>query len=132
MAFFTSKGRLRRRTFFFRGLVLYALAIVIYGIPSWLYAADIPEHVKLIAGLGMMAVWYLLLVQTVLRLHDLGLSGWWALIALLPLATYVLGPGVQLVQGTIGPNRFGPDPKRPELLPLAAAPQLPESPFAEL
>lgn len=132
MAFFTSKGRLRRRTFFFRGLVLYALAIVIYGIPSWLYAADIPEHVKLIAGLGMMAVWYLLLVQTVLRLHDLGLSGWWSLIALLPLATYALGPGVQLVQGTIGPNRFGPDPKRPELLPLAAAPQLPESPFAEL
>ena len=90
MAFFTSKGRLRRRTFFFRGLVLYALAIVIYGIPSWLYAADIPEHVKLIAGLGMMAVWYLLLVQTVLRLHDLGLSGWWSLIALLPLATYAL------------------------------------------
>ena len=132
MAFFISKGRLRRRTFFFRGLVLYALAIVIYGIPSWLYAADIPEHVKLIAGLGMMAVWYLLLVQTVLRLHDLGLSGWWSLIALLPLATYVLGPGVQLVQGTIGPNRFGPDPKRPELLPLAAAPQLPESPFVEL
>lgn len=132
MAFFTSKGRLRRRTFFFRGLVLYALVIVIYGIPSWLYAADIPEHVKLIAGLGMMAVWYLLLVQTLLRLHDLGLSGWWSLIALLPLATYVLGPGVQLVQGTIGPNRFGPDPKRPELLPLAAAPQLPESPFAEL
>lgn len=123
---------MRRRTFFFRGLVLYALVIVIYGIPSWLYAADIPEHVKLIAGLGMMAVWYLLLVQTLLRLHDLGLSGWWSLIALLPLATYVLGPGVQLVQGTIGPNRFGPDPKRPELLPLAAAPQLPESPFAEL
>ena len=38
--------------------------------------------------------------------------------------SYVLGLGLQLVQGTIGPNRFGPDPKRPGLMPTLLGPLL--------
>jgi len=47
------------------------------------------------------------------RLHDTDRSGWWLLIALVP----IIGAIVLLVffvsDGTRGPNRFGPDPKDP-------------------
>jgi uncharacterized membrane protein YhaH (DUF805 family) len=65
----------------------------------------------------LVVVFALLVVQMIQRLHDLDLRGWWLLLSLLPLAGYALGTGLQLVQGTVGPNRFGPDPKRPHLLP---------------
>lgn len=119
MAFFTAKGRLRRRAFFLRSYGLYLVGILVYALPGWLYATEIPAYVELAALAGLIAVWYLVVVQLLLRLHDLNLRAWWALAILLPLGSYVLGAGLQFVQGTIGPNRFGLDPKRPLLLPVA-------------
>lgn len=69
----------------------------------------------------MVAVGYLTLVQALLRLHDLDLSAWWALVGLLPLVSYVLGAGLQFVPGTVGSNRFGPDPKRSHRPPSSAS-----------
>lgn len=50
------------------------------------------------------------------RLHDTDHSGWWLLIALIP----IIGPIVLLVflctQGDQGPNRFGDDPYGPDTL----------------
>jgi uncharacterized membrane protein YhaH (DUF805 family) len=47
---------------------------------------------------------------SVRRLHDLDRTGWWLFIILIPL----IGAIVLLVwfcmRGTVGPNRFGPDP----------------------
>ena len=117
MAFFTPTGRLRRRAYFLRILGLHALAVVIYAIPGALYAAEIPFLYKIAALLGLTGVFYLVIIQGLLRLHDLNMRAWWFLVAILPLVSYVLGAGMQLVQGTIGPNRFGLDPKRPQLLP---------------
>jgi uncharacterized membrane protein YhaH (DUF805 family) len=125
MAFFTAKGRLRRRVYFLRVLGLYAVGIIIYALPGSLYVNEIPVYVELAAFAGMVAVWYLVLIQVLLRLHDLNLRAWWALVGLLPIVSYVLGAGLQFVQGTIGPNRFGLDPKRPLLLPpVAPAPEV--------
>ena len=59
------------------------------------------------------------LAVAVRRLHDTNRSGWWVLIALLP----VLGALVLLVfmvlPGTVGPNSYGEDPKA-GLAPAAA------------
>jgi uncharacterized membrane protein YhaH (DUF805 family) len=117
MAFFTANGRLRRRDYFLRVLGLYALAFAIYAVPGLLYQAEVPSGVALAALAGIVAVLYLTMVQVALRLHDLDLRAWWWLVAFLPGLSYVLGAGLQFVQGTIGPNRFGLDPKRPALLP---------------
>lgn len=50
------------------------------------------------------------LAVTIRRLHDLDRSGWWMLLAFIPL----IGGIVLLVwfcsRGTVGPNRFGHDP----------------------
>ncbi|MBD2767035.1 DUF805 domain-containing protein [Hymenobacter sp. BT664] len=121
MAFFTANGRLRRRSYFLRVLGLYALGIIIYATPGLLYATEVPPTVAVAASVGFIVVMYLVMVQVALRLHDLDLRAWWWLVGLLPGVSYVLGAGLQFVQGTIGPNRFGPDPKRPTLLPPSPA-----------
>jgi uncharacterized membrane protein YhaH (DUF805 family) len=117
MAFFTAAGRLRRRGYFLRIIGLYALAAVVYALPGLLYTVEVPLAVALLALAGFVVIFYLVVVQAMLRLHDLNLSSWWSLILLLPVVSYVLGAGMQFVQGTVGPNRFGLDPKRPSLLP---------------
>ena len=65
-------------------------------------------------GLRFFLLLVLAVPQTataVKRYHDRDKSGWWILVSLIPL----LGPlwtAVELgfFRGTIGPNRFGPDP----------------------
>ncbi|OGX81755.1 DUF805 domain-containing protein [Hymenobacter glacialis] len=113
MAFFTAKGRLRRRQYLLRLVLLYAMAIAFYALPSLIPDPGLQTALHFLAGAGIAVAWYLVIIQALLRLHDLDLSAWWALVGLLPVVSYVLGGGLQLVQGSIGPNRFGPDPKRP-------------------
>jgi uncharacterized membrane protein YhaH (DUF805 family) len=50
------------------------------------------------------------LAVTVRRLHDIGRTGWWLLICLVPgggLVIFVFS----VLEGTPGPNGYGPDPK---------------------
>jgi len=47
------------------------------------------------------------------RLHDTDRSGWWLLIALVPIVGGIVLLVFFVTDGTHGPNRFGPDPKNP-------------------
>lgn len=44
------------------------------------------------------------------RLHDTDRSGWWLLIALIPLVGAIILLVFMCQKGTTGDNRFGPDP----------------------
>lgn len=44
------------------------------------------------------------------RLHDRDKSGWWLLIGLIPLIGFLVLVFWFVQRGTVGPNRFGPDP----------------------
>jgi uncharacterized membrane protein YhaH (DUF805 family) len=65
---------------------------------------------NMLASLAMLALLLPQLAAAVRRLHDLGHSGWWYLIGLVP----VVGGAALLIwfclRGTEGENRFGPDP----------------------
>jgi uncharacterized membrane protein YhaH (DUF805 family) len=50
------------------------------------------------------------LAVTIRRLHDQDKSGWFYLLAFIPIANIVLLV-FMFLEGTRGPNRFGPDPK---------------------
>jgi uncharacterized membrane protein YhaH (DUF805 family) len=54
------------------------------------------------------------------RLHDLDRSGWWLLLAFIPLIGAIILLIWHCTKGTAGPNRFGPDPLETE--PMSAAP----------
>lgn len=47
------------------------------------------------------------------RLHDLGRSGWWLLIILIPLIGILILLYFFVQKGTDGPNEHGPDPLAP-------------------
>ena len=75
-------------------------------------------------GVYIAAMLLPLLAVTVRRLHDVDRPGNWAALALIPFA------GVRLTRmlaqpGTPGPNRYGPDPLRPEAGGLRQSPSSP-------
>jgi uncharacterized membrane protein YhaH (DUF805 family) len=51
------------------------------------------------------------LAVAVRRLHDTDRSGWWILIALIPLVGAIVLLVLLVQDGAPGPNRFGPSPK---------------------
>lgn len=68
--------------------------------PRWLYALSVIgigfvfSIVAQLADLGWLAAvvaFAVAFVPVVLRLHDIGTSGWWALTGLIPMANFVLG-----------------------------------------
>ncbi len=45
------------------------------------------------------------------RLHDIGMSGWWQLISLIPLVGWIAIIILLAKQGIAGPNEYGTDPR---------------------
>lgn len=93
--------------FYLLFVVAYLVAMIVDSVIGTDKAAGPYGIVTLVVSLGLLIP---SLAAGVRRLHDTDRSGWWLLIALIPL----LGAIVLLVffvsQGTRGDNRFGPDP----------------------
>jgi uncharacterized membrane protein YhaH (DUF805 family) len=80
-------------------IVLSLVDLVIFGSGS--------SVLSLIFGLAVLIPG---IAVSVRRLHDLGKSGWWLLIALVPLIGAVLLIWWFSQAGTSGDNEYGPDP----------------------
>lgn len=106
-------GRLARRPY--GAAALFGWAALRWGLMGILHHPR--PAVVLLIGLGMIvaALWTFRL--TVLRLHDVGLSGWWVLVGAVPLVGTVAGLLLGMVPGSHGDNRHGaePDPGNPVL-----------------
>ena len=111
------EGRSRRKEYWTFQLVNLLVFCLLYVASLATMRAD--ESV----GIGIfVAVWIFSLAQTipalacgVRRLHDTGKSGWWLLISFIPVVGGVILLVYFFSDGEHGPNRFGADPKRPEL-----------------
>ena len=55
-------------------------------------------------------LWFTLAIG-VKRLHDIDKSGWYLLILLIPIVNFIWALYMLFADGTVGPNRFGADPK---------------------
>jgi len=106
-------GRLARRPY--GAAALFGWAAMRWGLTGLLHHPR--PAVAFLIGLGMLlaALWTFRL--TVLRLHDVGLSGWWVLVGAVPLVGTVAGLLLGMVPGSRGDNRHGaePDPGNPVL-----------------
>jgi uncharacterized membrane protein YhaH (DUF805 family) len=104
--FFDSKGRIRRKTYIIRSLALAIInTLVVYGVLE-----SSPE--MLVLGFVVVFVTVsLTLVQFAKRLHDIGLSGYYWLIALIPIANFIFGLYVVFKDGDPYTNKYGPSPK---------------------
>ncbi|PRZ08470.1 uncharacterized membrane protein YhaH (DUF805 family) [Isoptericola sp. CG 20/1183] len=115
----TFSGRARRSEFWFWALFVFLVGAVLAIFVSATNGLTIDAETMtptfgatyFVAALVQLALVLPNLAVTVRRLHDTDRSGFWWFIGLVPL----VGPIVLLVfvilEGTRGPNRFGPDPK---------------------
>jgi uncharacterized membrane protein YhaH (DUF805 family) len=81
------------------GFLLLALTKKALGDPDWF------ELVTLIFSIG---VWFVLLLATAQRLHDLDKSAWWILVCMIPHGTLCVVLVGVLKKGTRGNNTYGP------------------------
>ncbi|MCP5399605.1 MAG: DUF805 domain-containing protein [Sphingobium sp.] len=63
-----------------------------------------------LVGLFALATLIPSIAVAVRRLHDTDRSGWWMLLAFIPLIGTLWLLILMVLRGTRGPNRFGPDP----------------------
>ena len=64
----------------------------------------------LLDGLYSLAVLLPTIAVGVRRLHDVGRSGWWWLLVMIPVVGWVVLLYWTVRRGDMGPNAFGPDP----------------------
>lgn len=110
--FFTMQGRLNRKPFLLRGLVLGILSLILSSVMGGL--AETSSTVLHLVSLLMLplilvcaAGSFTLIIR---RWHDLGKSGWFTLLLLIPLLNFLVMLYLWFVRGTAGPNAYGEDP----------------------
>ena len=85
------------------------------GVPGLIIALAV------VGGLFAIAMFLPALSVQVRRFHDRNMSGWWLLLlyvlSVVPYLGSVAGIAmlvITVLKGDVGPNKFGPDPLRPE------------------
>ena len=115
------EGRARRKEYWYftlMNILIIVPAIIIIGFVSEGLGDDSPVIIGLFILLLVFAVALFIpsLALAVRRLHDTGKSGWWWVLGIIPLVSYV-GSIILLVyyctDGDRGSNQYGPDPKNP-------------------
>lgn len=89
---------------------LWLIAAMLLLTAGFLGRPSLPRVVLL--GLGALAVFFFSMRLTVLRCHDCGRHGWWALFVLVPYAGSVASLLFSLLPGDRGDNEYGPPPPR--------------------
>ena len=116
-------GRSRRKEYWFFALLVFVVAIVL-GFFSG-FGAILLDPTSAMAsgafGLGTillllfcLAIFIPSLAVQVRRFHDQDKSGWFVLLNFIPYVGGLIVLVFMCLDGTRGPNRFGPDPKEGE------------------
>jgi uncharacterized membrane protein YhaH (DUF805 family) len=115
-------GRARRREFWmftlFNAVILLVLELIdaalglgSYGGSATGTALTASVHFGLLSSLYSLAVLLPSIAVAVRRLHDTDRTGWWFLIGFIPIVGGIVLLVFYVLEGTRGPNRYGPDPK---------------------
>src|SRR5690606_4018731 len=113
-AVFTGRARRKEYWMFLLFNIIFAIAAMLLDNALGLVIAPMPYGPLYM--LYMLAVLIPGLAVGVRRLHDLGKSGWWLLIILIPLIGAIWLLVLFVTEGTRGPNQYGPDPKEEPVL----------------
>lgn len=85
----------------------YVIAYLVLSILGGLISQTVSMVLVSLLGLGVLLP---SLAVGVRRLHDVNKSGWWLLIALIPLIGSLILLYFFVQKGTDGPNQYGADP----------------------
>ena len=102
--YFCFEGRARRKEYWMFTLVNFVITLVL-GFIDQKFTKGI---LQLIYGLAVLLP---ALGVSVRRLHDIGKSGWWWLIVLIPFVGAIVMLVFMLIDSQPGANKYGPNPK---------------------
>ncbi|UCJ18305.1 DUF805 domain-containing protein [Pseudomonas sp. MM211] len=102
-------GRIGRMRYLAWSLVLmFGFTVLIAALSAVSLLSEILGSILIIgAAIGMLVISVQIGVQ---RLHDMGWTGWLWLLNLVPIVNSVFWIIMLVVPGTVGSNRFGPEP----------------------
>jgi len=102
----TFRGRAGRAEYWW-AMLFIALANIALSLVDYGALGASPEEPGVLATLFAFGTILPTLAISVRRLHDIGRSGWWLLIVLIPLVGVIVILVFHLMRGSDGPNRFG-------------------------
>lgn len=111
------QGRARRSEYWGFALAIFAIEIVfavVFNILGGGLGGHFSPLALIVGAVYVLGLLYLIIPSiavTFRRLHDTDRSAWWILVGLIPLLGAIALLVIYLLDGTPGPNRFGPDPK---------------------
>src|SRR3954464_14359445 len=108
-----------RRTEFWMFVLFSAIASAILGLVDsligtarFIASGGYFYSPGVLGGIYGLAVLIPTIAVGVRRLHDTDKSGWWWLLWLIPIVGQIILIVFWALDGTPGPNRYGPDPKK--------------------
>lgn len=113
-------GRSRRKEYWMYALFITLITIALFCVAALLGGglAGMAESGGMFAGtsLALFGIFWLAIIVpsiavTVRRFHDQDKSGWFVLLNFIPYVGGLIVLVFMFLEGTRGPNRFGPDPK---------------------
>lgn len=107
------RGRARRSEYWW----FYLFTSILGFLTACLSGEAVGSYIAVIVGLALILP---SLAVSVRRLHDTDRSGWFLLLALIPIVGGIIVLVFHVQDSTPGPNRFGPNPKDPAVPGLVA------------
>lgn len=111
--FFSSEGRLRRIHYFLyllcSGAGFTVFYLIVAAILGAIFESTAPAIILMIPF--YIAYLWFCIATGVKRLHDMNKSGWTYLFLFIPIFNIVWALMMLFMDGTVGPNQYGPDPK---------------------
>jgi uncharacterized membrane protein YhaH (DUF805 family) len=105
------QGRSRRAEYWW-----FALAMALFDVAARVLVEmfkNVPL-LNILVGLAIVVAALALIVPSLAvsfrRLHDTDRSAWWLLLVCIPIIGVIVVLVFMVLPGTVGPNRFGPDP----------------------
>jgi uncharacterized membrane protein YhaH (DUF805 family) len=110
-------GRARRKEFWMFVLFNFIAAVLAGILDNILHTTYSNQSTGIISTLYSLAVLLPGLGVAIRRMHDIGKSGWWILVSLIPVAGIIWYIVLAATEGQHGDNQYGADPKAaPEMV----------------
>ena len=100
-------GRSRRKEYW----MFYLLIIIVYVVLAILGSLVGESVGGILIGIFALGIIIPAIAVQVRRFHDQDKSGWFVLLGLIPLVGGIIVLVFMCLEGTRGPNQYGPDPK---------------------
>ena len=104
-------GRSRRKEFWMYTLFYLLLAIGALFLDNLFGFISIGDVRGPFYTLFVVIMFLPTIAVSVRRLHDVGKSGWWLLVGIIPVIGFIWLLIYMARDGDVGPNKYGPNPK---------------------